>query len=167
MAWKEWKTRKFEGNSPVRLISLWPPILLRGKIDRWIACTDGAYTVLDYKTGSTYAFRPGSMFWGGRQLQHALYGLALEDICRRKGICDEPRVQDCGYLFPTIKGEGQRVMRSFKECREEVLGILDSLCDLLSNGAFVMTIEPDVDCTFCDYAVICEMDTFGKAVEEK
>ncbi|MGI6307837.1 MAG: PD-(D/E)XK nuclease family protein [Dethiobacteria bacterium] len=142
--------------------------LLRGKIDRVDRLhADGAYTVLDYKTGSTYAFRPGSMFWGGRQLQHALYGLALEDICRRKGICDEPRVQDCGYLFPTIKGEGQRVMRSFKECREEVLGILDSLCDLLSNGAFVMTIEPDVDCTFCDYAVICEMDTFGKAVEEK
>jgi hypothetical protein len=141
---------------------------LRGKIDRVDRLlADDTYTVLDYKTGSTYAFRPGGKFWGGRQLQHALYGLVLEEIFRREGICAGTEIRECGYLFPTIKGEGQRVMRSFKECREEVLGILDSLCDLLSNGAFVMTIEPDVDCTFCDYAVICAMDTFGEAVQKK
>lgn len=143
-------------------------LLLRGKIDRVDRLhTEDAYQIWDYKTGGTYAFEPGSMFWGGRQLQHALYGLAWEEICKRKGICDEPRILNCGYLFPTIKGMGQRVLRSYKKSREKVLEILDSLSTLLDSGTFVMTVEPDKDCTFCDYTVICEMDTFGRAAEKK
>lgn len=142
--------------------------LLRGKIDRVDRLpAEDAYQIWDYKTGGTYAFEPGSMFWGGRQLQHALYGLAWENICKRKGICSEPAILNCGYLFPTIKGEGQRVMRPYQETRARALKILDSLSDLLDSGTFVMTIKPDEDCTFCDYKVICEMGTFGPAVGEK
>ena len=38
---------------------------------------------------------------------------------------------------------------------------------IIDSGAFIMTNEPDMDCTYCDYAAICEMGTFGEAVQEK
>ena len=141
---------------------------LRGKIDRVDRLTaDDSYMVLDYKTGSTYVYSPGGRFNGGRQLQHALYGLALEEVLRDKGICDAPRIKACGYLFPTLKGEGQRLLRPYRECRERVLEILDCMAEIIDSGAFIMTTEPDKDCTYCDYPAICEMGTFGEAVKEK
>ena len=143
---------------------------LRGKIDRVDRCmADDSYVVLDYKTGGTYAYRFGDRFRGGRQLQHTLYGLALEAILIREGICvdSEPPIRECGYLFPTLKGEGQRVMRPYEECKAQVFEILDCMCEILNRGSFVMTIEPEDDCAYCEYSWICEMGTFGEAVKIK
>ena len=141
---------------------------LRGKIDR-VDCFsgDGSYAVLDYKTGSTYGFSPGSKFRGGRQLQHALYGLALEEILKSMSLCADPQIRECGYIFPTLKGEGQRVMRPYPECRAEALEIVDSMCEMLDSGTFVMTTDPDEDCNYCDYRAVCDTDTFGAAIKTK
>ncbi len=141
---------------------------LRGKIDRVDKREeDGAYLVIDYKTGGTYNYRPGSRFRGGRQLQHVLYGMALEEILKEEAPGEESYIRESGYLFPTLKGEGQRVMRPYQECRGEAREILDSLCELIDRGAFVMTVEPDQDCTFCDYTAVCDMDSFKEFMEEK
>lgn len=142
---------------------------IRGKIDRVDRLQeDGSYAVLDYKTGSTYAFGPGDKFRGGRQLQHALYGLALEKILTAEdGAGPPPQISQCGYLFPTLKGEGQRLMRSYRECREPLLEILDTLTEVFNRGAMTVTPRPDEDCSFCDYTDICEPDIFGEAMQKK
>lgn len=142
---------------------------LRGKIDRvdWLRQPGSqGYVVIDYKTGGTYLYRPGVRFRGGRQLQHVLYGLALEEILSSKGRGSPSEILQCGYQFPTLKGEGQRVLRSYPECREHLFDILDNLSELISQGAFTMTVNPEEDCAFCDYPPVCAPEKYGAAAVE-
>ncbi|AFM42759.1 hypothetical protein Desaci_3881 [Desulfosporosinus acidiphilus SJ4] len=144
------------GLGEVEAISITMPnggrFYLKGKIDR-VDKTSAGYKVWDYKTGSTYGYSDREHFKGGRQLQHALYPLAVEQIFLQKGISSNPKVIESGYIFPTVKGEGKRVLRSQVK-RDSFYEILDQLLVLLTQGIYVMT-EDDNDCTFCDYAEAC------------
>ena len=123
---------------------------LRGSIDRVDEAPDGSFHVWDYKTGSTWRHKEKRGIHGGRQIQHALYALALEVLLQRAGIAAP--VSRSGYFFPGRKGEGQRMPMALDpgQTRE----VLTRLLDLLRAGAFPHAVDKD-DCRFCDYEAVC------------
>lgn len=134
--------------------------LLRGRIDRIDRRTDGAYEVVDYKTGR--AFLPGGLyatFAGGRQLQHALYALAAAQLLRRQD--PRARVTSSMYYFPTVRGNGQRPSRPQTD-QKPLQAVLRDLFELLSAGAFIHTSDKD-DCRFCQFHRACGPDPVDRA----
>ena len=127
---------------------------IRGFIDRIDRMLNGNYLILDYKTGSTYSYDENGYIKGGRQLQHTLYALALEYIFKNEGIDERAKVEKSGYYFPTVKGEGQRVMRR-QDQRESFLQAIENLLDIIAHGHFTVTDDTD-DCKFCEYKTICD-----------
>jgi RecB family exonuclease len=123
---------------------------LRGSIDRVDQAPDGSFEVWDYKTGGTWRHREERGIHGGRQIQHALYAMALEELLERAGI--PAPVTRSGYFFPGRKGEGQRMAMALDpRATREVLG---RLLDLLRAGAFPHAVGRE-DCRFCDYESVC------------
>ena len=123
---------------------------LRGRIDRIDRLADGAYEIVDYKTGA--AFLPGGLaatFAGGRQLQHALYALAAAELLRESA--GEARVVG-SYYFPTARGRRERQVRAATQA--QAAAVLRDLFDVLAAGAFVHSPDPE-DCRFCDYRRAC------------
>lgn len=138
---------------------------LRGSIDRVDKTGPNSYRVLDYKTGSTYSYKAREPFKGGRQLQYALYALALEIILRESKVCPNAVVNEGGYIFPSTKGEGQRIIRSPID-RQTLAAILDGLFELMANGCFNMSDSLE-DCKFCDYPAVCSRQFLGEDLTEK
>lgn len=130
-------------------------IWLSGRIDRVDRRAEGIFDIIDYKTGSTYGYKQSEYFKQGRQLQHALYALALEKIL------EQPvSVELAGYLFPALAGEGQYFLKpavTKNASREDVRAIVRILLDLLASGTMLMTAQ-SADCQYCAYQVICQPD---------
>jgi len=139
-------------------------VRLRGRIDRVDLEQDGSLSILDYKTGSTYLYNPRQPFRSGRLLQHAFYSIALEQLLLDRQIMLNPRVAKAGYLFPSLKGEGQRILYD-QGNRRPVYELVENLCGILARGAFVLTNDGD-DCKFCDYTLVCEANLFQAAVKD-
>ncbi len=123
---------------------------LRGSIDRVDEASDGSFHVWDYKTGSAWRHREKQGIHGGRQIQHALYAMALEELLSRAGMAGS--VTRSGYFFPGRKGEGQRMSMTLD--LDETREVLRRLLDLLRAGAFPHAPEKE-DCRFCDYEAVC------------
>lgn len=123
---------------------------LRGSIDRVDEAPDGSFHVWDYKTGGTWRHKEKRGIHGGRQIQHALYAMALEVLLSRAGIAAP--VSRSGYFFPGRKGEGQRMamVLDLKQTRD----VLRRLLDLLRAGTFPHAVDRD-DCRYCDYEAVC------------
>ncbi|WP_085521643.1 PD-(D/E)XK nuclease family protein [Tuberibacillus sp. Marseille-P3662] len=136
---------------------------LAGKIDRIDKLDAGDYRIIDYKTGSAKRYGKHDYFKGGRQLQHALYGLALEAELADTEITGS--VRDMAYLFPTLKGEGERVYRTGSK-REETKQVLNTVFDLTREGLFPVTDDAH-DCTFCDFKHVCRRSAFADSVKAK
>jgi len=81
-------------------------IRLRGRIDRIDRGADGHWEVWDYKTGSAYNYSERAHLRQGRELQHALYGLAAEVVLRQCGVDSTAQVRSAGTSFPRRKGKG-------------------------------------------------------------
>jgi len=128
-------------------------ILLRGKIDRIDRIRDNVYSVWDYKTGGTYGYEDHQFLRRGRQLQHALYAIAAEQVISHTVPGSSPRVEISGYYFPTEKGEGRRVSRVQSD-QVILCQALSHLFDLMAVGTFVAAEDGD-KCTFCDYRQVC------------
>lgn len=139
-------------------------VYVKGRIDRVDLDDNGSFIVLDYKSGGTYGYEEDRPYRCGRQLQHTLYALALEEILAEKGLHENPRVTESGYLFPTLKGEGQCVLYK-QTSRETFYEILECLCEILGTGAFVMTDEDE--CRFCEYVEVCGRDLLAEALRAK
>ncbi len=143
---------------------------LRGKIDRVDMLKDNTCLVLDYKTGSTYIYDQYKYYKGGRQLQHTLYAVAIEEMFKQQNPGQPIKVIKAGYIFPTLKGEGLRILRN-QEDRSKFYEIMEILHEILSRGVFVMTedkkaMDQSSDCKFCDYPHVCRGELYEKAVAE-
>jgi CRISPR/Cas system-associated exonuclease Cas4 (RecB family) len=139
-------------NKPAEItLSSGKTIKVSGKIDRVDETSSGKYHIIDYKTGSTYNYGTNKIFKGGRQLQHLLYALAIEQHLQLEaGI-----VEESAYYFPTAKGLGERYVRTQDTTvRTNGLDILERLMDVLANGTFTMTDDPE-DCKFCEFKMVC------------
>lgn len=129
--------------------------LLRGKIDRIDRMEPGVYCIWDYKTGSARGYEDHRYLCGGRQVQHALYAMAAEQILRdRSG--GEPRVKLSGYYFPTRRGEGRRVPRQQSD-RSKIAGLMGHLFGILAGGMFLATDDGEA-CAYCDYGEVCDRE---------
>ena len=132
---------------------------LCGRVDR-VDRRDGIgerdqhwYQVWDYKTGSAFGYEDEDYWKRGRQVQHALYAVAVEHVLRSQGTDPEARVITAGYLFPTEKGEGRRINR-MQNRRGDAAAVLATLFDLAGAGTFVAA-EDGYGCEICDYAEVC------------
>jgi len=123
---------------------------LRGSIDRVDEAPDGSFHVWDYKTGGTWRHKEKLGIHGGRQIQHALYAMALETLLGRAGI--SAPVSRSGYFFPGRRGEGQRMPMRLEP--ERTRDVLVRLLDLLRGGFFPHATGRD-DCRYCDYESVC------------
>ena len=123
---------------------------LRGSIDRIDEAPDGSFHVWDYKTGGTWRHKEGRGIHGGRQIQHALYALALEVLLGRAGI--PAPVSRSGYFFPGRKGEGRRMPMAIDA--RQTRDILARLLGLLRAGTFPHATSKE-DCRYCDYEAVC------------
>jgi len=137
--------------------------LLQGIIDRIDRGPDGGFVVWDYKTGSAYGYQEHGYLKRGRQVQHALYAMAAEEILRQMGE-QEPRVTAAGYYFPTERGEGLRILRP-QDNRSLVRKTLGYLFDLLREGVFLAA-EDGESCSFCDYREVCDHERAGARTRE-
>ncbi|WP_216830232.1 PD-(D/E)XK nuclease family protein [Alkalihalobacterium elongatum] len=138
-------------------------IRLSGKIDRVDRLKNGLYAIIDYKTGSSYGYTDKAYFNGGRKLQHSLYALAFEKLFAHQNA----QVSSSAYLFPTLKGQGERIERKHNaEEREKFLSIVEHLCELLAQGHFPYTDVAD-DCKYCDYKIICQRHTYEEEILAK
>jgi ATP-dependent helicase/nuclease subunit B len=154
---------------PVRLpLGGGKSIRIRGRIDRIDRIGDPqghAFALWDYKTGSTWRFRQEPPFWQGRVLQHAVYlHLALD---RLRQIHPKADVKEVGYFFPSRRGRGERLTHTPQELGEG-LAILQRLCRLVGDGAFLATDNTEEDCTYCDYVDICgDLTAVSQASQRK
>lgn len=123
---------------------------LRGSIDRIDEAPDGSFHVWDYKTGGTWRHKEERGIDGGRQIQHALYAMALEVLLGRAGIAAS--VSRSGYFFPGRKGEGRRMPMAIDAGHTR--DVLARLLGLLRAGTFPHASSKD-DCRYCDYEAVC------------
>ncbi|MDM5331680.1 PD-(D/E)XK nuclease family protein [Neobacillus sp. CF12] len=139
-------------------------VKVSGIIDRVDQSLDGRYHIIDYKTGSTYGYEKNKAFKGGRQLQHMIYALAIEQHLN----LGEGAVEESSYYFPTMKGLAQRFTRKQDvTLRANGLDILEKLIDVIKNGHFEMT-DDENDCKFCEYKLVCRRHFYDKdALERK
>ncbi len=140
-------------------------VLLRGRIDRIdrISPNEPIFRVRDFKTGGTYGYDERKYIKQGQQIQHSLYGLVAETILRQKE--PQARVDDAGYIFPTEKGEGERILR-LQDRRREVLQALEHMLNLLAAGVFCATGDKN-RCKYCEYQIVCRFPSTPKNIEIK
>lgn len=137
-------------------------IQVSGKIDRVDEASEGHFHIIDYKTGSTYGYRNKEIFKGGRQLQHMLYALAIEQHLK----LEYGTVQESAYYFPTVKGMAERVIRKQDDVvRTNGADILERLVDVLKFGTFTMT-DDENDCKFCEFKTVCRRQFYDKEILE-
>ncbi len=145
---------------PVRLkLGRGATLRARGRIDRvdQIPGSEGKkFAVWDYKTGSSWRYRTGTIedpFQSGRLVQSALY-LQLAERRLKETVSPKASVDRFGYFFPTTREHGERVEWTAAELAEGVR-VLGSLCEMLAKGAFPFTDDPG-DVSYSDYK-----DAFG------
>lgn len=129
-------------------------IRVRGRLDRVDRRRTEplVFTVLDYKTGSTWKYDQERPFFRGRVVQHALY-VSLAGRLLKTKVDPKAVVERFQYFFPGARAHGERI-----EYAAEDLGdgqrVLLRLVQVASSGAFLPTNDAK-DCRFCDYACIC------------
>jgi ATP-dependent helicase/nuclease subunit B len=126
----------------------------RGRIDRvdQVPGSEGKkFAVWDYKTGSSWRYRTGTLedpFRSGRIVQSALY-LQLAETRLRETVSPEAVADRFGYFFPTTREHGERVEWTAAELAQGVR-VLGNLCEMLTKGAFPFTDDPG-DVGYSDY----------------
>jgi ATP-dependent helicase/nuclease subunit B len=129
--------------------------LLNGQIDRIDRVSKDVYCIWDYKTGSARGYEEHRYLCKGRQVQHALYAIAAEQILKER-LGGAPRVESSGYYFPTRRGEGRRAVRQESD-RSPITGLMGHLFDILKNGVFLATDDGEA-CGYCDYTGVCDRE---------
>jgi len=129
----------------------------RGRIDRVDQIGDESnwrFSIWDYKTGRIYKkYRDADPFAQGRLVQHALYMTMAESVLKRK-VHRKAVVEQAGYYFPTGRGQGERIVKT-REQLAEAGQIMERLCQIVAGGGFLATNDPEEDCGYCDYQMVC------------
>jgi len=125
---------------------------LRGFVDRVDKIEPHIYRIYDYKTGSPAKFEREKYFAKGKQLQHALYSLAVEQWLRKE-VDPEAIVKEAVYYFPTQKGLGKEVVRSQNQ-KDNLASIIGMMMDAIQKGTFLPTDDASI-CGFCDFNEVC------------
>lgn len=139
---------------------------LKGRLDRIDEDADGII-IWDYKTGSAKSYQPGGDRHDQALLQLAVYKYAVNQILSEKG--DKRHVSGSGLYFPTVSGQGQRLVFNGSNEKEIIAERLDGLFDFLVDGSF----QPEFFCeeckalNICPYAGLPQENTSDKAEEEK
>ncbi|MFO0905738.1 MAG: PD-(D/E)XK nuclease family protein [Pirellulales bacterium] len=131
-------------------------IRTRGRIDRIDRVGAGAietYAVWDYKSGSTYGYERANPFRQGRLIQHVLY-VSIVTHRLREVVSHQAQVTNFGFFFPGSRAAGQRVEWSSSELAAG-LNVLELMCNVLHEGAFLPTNDHETDCNYCDYQAVC------------
>ncbi len=126
---------------------------VRGRADRVDRLADGSLRVIDYKTGSTWAYKKSSKigpFRGGRQLQPSVYAGVVQSLFGA-------RVSAFEYRFPTVKGSGHITSYTADALRAGT-GIVADYLGLIGAGQFIPTNDSS-DCKYCDARSICRVST--------
>lgn len=139
-------------------------IRFNGVIDRIDQIEPGVYCVWDYKTGSARDYGEQLYFNKGRQIQHALYAIAAEEILKKVLPDRSPKVKFAGYLFPSLRGEGKEVIRPVAD-RQKLVDLLNTLLEIMEKGTFVSTHEGS-QCHYCDYQQVCGGEVAVKRAKE-
>ena len=127
---------------------------LRGAIDRVDATGDGGLMVVDYKSGSTYAYERLSLeepTLGGRRLQLVLYDIAARRLRGSHALADGYGA----YWFVSSKGGFSEIGYPTNDTREPVLEAVGSVVDGIGEGLFPLHPEeparkPWVSCYYCE-----------------
>lgn len=139
-------------------------VRVRGRIDRVDDLGDGAFSLWDYKTGSSRGYLRGDPFRGGRKIQNALY-LELARA-RLEELRDGASVASFGYFFPNIREHGERIRWSSVQL-ERGGEVIEKLCRMLAAGCFPFSDDPD-DVRWSDYrAAFWNADEAAEAVRSK
>jgi ATP-dependent helicase/nuclease subunit B len=129
----------------------------RGRIDRVDRIGDESscrFTIWDYKTGRVAdKYKHRDAFALGRLVQHALYLAMAQSVLKRK-VNRKAVVTQTGYYFPTARGQGERIVRTCEELADAGV-VMERLCQIVANGAFLATNDPKEDCGYCDYQRVC------------
>jgi ATP-dependent helicase/nuclease subunit B len=128
--------------------------LIRGIIDRIDRLPDASFEIIDYKTGGFKREKWQGRFRGGAMLQHALYGLAAAEMLR--ALVAKPKIARGVYEFPSAKGGGERVAIP-PPSRNEIVGVLSDLFDVMAAGAFVAAGGKEKACAYCEFSRACGM----------
>ncbi|SDT08804.1 PD-(D/E)XK nuclease superfamily protein [Paenibacillaceae bacterium GAS479] len=128
-------------------------IRLNGFVDRVDRIGPHEYRIIDYKTGGTSKYKASEYFSGGKQLQHALYSIAVEQWLRKTGADPEARVVEADYYFPTERGRGEFVRR-VQNRRDELAVVIARLMETRSRGLYIPAKDPSM-CKWCDYQAVC------------
>ncbi|MFH1025565.1 MAG: PD-(D/E)XK nuclease family protein, partial [Nitrospirota bacterium] len=148
-----YKDAEPEFRDPIRIpLGAGQSVLLAGRIDRIDKIAEHEYAVLDYKTGSAYAYKDHLCFNKGKTLQHALYAIAAETILKTIKRSGNGVVKKSGYLFPTEKETGRLVIPDRDD--EGLIALLNDLLNIVKKGVFIPSNEEDA-CTYCDYTNLC------------
>lgn len=121
---------------------------LRGRIDR-IDRLEGAYEVVDYKTGSQLSDSPRP-YAQGELLQHALYALVVESLLAGQ----DGQVRASSYYFPVVRAKRTRVTLPYPD-KAALASVLSLVLEPLRTGAFPHTIRSDKHCAYCDFRAAC------------
>lgn len=140
-----------DGAPPVQLmVKRDASIRVTGAIDRVDRRREGL-VVIDYKTGSKYEYdRKSGTYRGGRRLQHVLYRAIAEQLFGEPVIGAE-------YHFPTFRAGDDNVASYSRDQLGDGLDVVERLLDLVREGLFFPTDEPN-DCKFCDFHAVCRVD---------
>jgi ATP-dependent helicase/nuclease subunit B len=142
---------------------------LTGRIDRVDVLSDAGpkgdlkVEIIDYKTGRYWKDDWQGVFAGGTRLQHALYGLAVRELFKRRHR--NAQVTGAVYRFPTSKGE-TRSKAIPVPARATVNAVLTDLRTVIAGGLFSHATDKD-SCKFCDYDLACGRKTAVAQVAAK
>ena len=132
---------------------------LAGQIDRIDQIGPSSFEIIDYKTGGYFEADWQGVFWGGRRLQHALYGLAAVELLKRK--YPRPTIAGGTYYFASAKGQQQRTTIK-RPAATALTAVLGDLREVIAAGTFVHAGRSS-PCKWCDFGRACGSKMMAQA----
>lgn len=141
---------------------------LSAVVDRVDQLGPSTYRILDYKTGRSSRYRESEPFKGGRQLQHAVYAIAVEQWLVAQRIDPSARVVNSAYVFPTLRARELEVAYAQDgEMREHLREVVSRMLAAIDKGVFPATADYNKACRWCDFLAICTSQASADAKEKR